>query len=269
MIGKNFSAPLPLSHPSLQKEDSMKPHPLSPLQTAYRTLHPHSDWIPLSWKALSSDDWSKLLPDHPEFAPHCPWHRLDGDAWFWLLKEQPQFAARCPWTHLKPYHWPLLLLRHPEFADHCPWPELTPTDWALLLADHPRFADKCDWSRMRAEGKRPISDLWVHLFKAQPQFLDRIDMDSLDIDSCVPLLAHLPEAAARFTRWDEITPEAWLQDILPHQPQFADKCDWTKLAPQDCFTLFDTPHAPSLAAYCPENILAYWRQRGFALKGRT
>lgn len=230
----------------------MTSHPLSHLQTAYRALHPHSDWLPLSWNALSTDDWSKLLPDNPEFASHCPWNRLDGDAWFWILKEQPQFADRCPWSRLKPCYWPLLLLSHPEFADHCPWPELTPTDWALLLADHPQFADKCDWSKMRAEGKRPLSDFWVHLFKAQPQFLDRIDLDSLDIDSCVLLLAHLPESAARFTRWDEITPEAWLQEILPHQPQFADKCDWSKLAPRDFFTLFDTPTLPPSPPTAPK-----------------
>ena len=432
----------------------MKPHPPAPLQTAYKSLHPHSAWLPLSWKALTTDDWRNLLPDHPEFAPHCPWHRLDGYAWCMILMAQPQFADRSQWSRVNPQYWPLLLLRHPEFADKCPWAELAPLDWTFLLADHPQFADKCDWSKMRATCGRPFGDFWVALFKKQPQFLDRIDMDSLDIGSCIELLARYPEAAARFNRWDEIGPEAWVKDILPRQPQFADKChcwdqfegwnwgillqqhpqflskynlseigpgkwcwilgalphlaaectcwedfdgrhwaallgwrpefaercrhwnrltakdwvrlllrrpqfadrcdkwskisprdwwlileleptfldkceveprwhgdewpglwipamsaghpnpglawplaekygwwsrvsgkmwtrllrhypaladkcDWTKLAPRDWFNLYDKPHAPALRAYCPEKILAHWRKRGFALKGRT
>ena len=202
----------------------MKDKALKPLRTAYKILNPHSDWIPLSWNALTNADWRKLLPDHPEFAPHCPWQRLDGYSWCTILMAQPQFADKCRWSRLKSYHWPLLLFLHPEFADKCPWPKLTPLDWSFLLADHPQFSDKCDWTKMRATVEWPFRDFWVHLFMDQPQFLERIEMGSLDMDSCVLLLARLPETAAQFNRWDEIGADAWAHEILPFQPQFADKC---------------------------------------------
>ena len=202
----------------------MKDKDLNPLRTAYRILHPHSDWLPLSWNALNNADWRKLLSDHPEFAPYCPWHRLDGYSWSTILMAQPQFADKCKWSRLKSQHWPLLLLQHPEFADKCPWPERIPLDRSFLMSDHPQFADKCDWSKMRATPEWSLCDFWTHLFKTQPQFLERLDMDSLDIASCVALLLRHPDVAARFKRWDEIGTNIWAREILPYHPQFADKC---------------------------------------------
>lgn len=74
--------------------------------------------------------------------------------------------------------------------------------------------------------------------------------------------------AEKYGWWSRVSGEMWTR-LLRYYPALADKCDWTKLRNRDWFNLYDKPHAPDLRAYCPEKVLAHWRKRGFALKGRT
>ena len=39
-----------------------------------------------------------------------------------------------------------------------------------------------------------------------------------------------PETAERFTGWNELGGIAWAR-ILSRRPEFADRCDWSKLKP--------------------------------------
>ena len=44
------------------------------------------------------------------------------------------------------------------------------------------------------------------------------------------LIVAKPEMAERFTAWDQLGGFAWAR-ILSRRPEFADRCDWSKLKP--------------------------------------
>ncbi len=71
--------------------------------------------------------------------------------------------------------------------------------------------------------------------------------------------------ADKYDWWSRLDGELWAR-LLSDHPEFADRCDWTKLGKRDWFNLLDGRHDPSFAAHCPKEVFAYWRKHGFAFK---
>ncbi len=229
------------------------------------------------WNKLRGGDWASLLCDHPNFAAKCDWSKLDGGAWAKLLCKQPQFADKCEpdWSKLSKEDWVNLLSKQPQFADKCDWSKLEweqikqlPLDqkdhedltqqchdkwhgwnqvesgdeWVWLLTQNPKFADKCGWSKL--EWKQ-VKQLPLDDSDLARQCLDKwLGWKDLDGSAWGWLITQNPKFADKCEEHlNGFTPINWVELLsqLPrcNLPQFADKCDWSKLELEQILQMFN------------------------------
>ena len=238
---------------------------------------------------LSGRDWVSLLIVRPEFSTKCDWSQLDGHHWADLLAQQPQFYECCEWDKLNGENWAALLREQPQFAYKCDWeklyscsPEIVPYRWedirwedpdctidqcqlfcwAYLLAAQPQFAGKCDWGRL--SGKE-----WAMLLRWLPQYADKCDWDKMYERTTVKVEFERGccegeckdcgnQVVCRRGYYEE--PICCWRVLLPLQPQFADKCDWSRLDGEAWSLLLS--ELPEYADKCHWNYLTGhdWRR---------
>ena len=235
-------------------------------------------------KFLDGNGWAKLLCAVPALACLCPWEKLQGADWVALLAERPEFADRCDWNkvncggrsvwsayqkELNPppicqmllmqphlvekcdlklldgFCWVTLLLKSPpreesRFAKLCEWPKLDGLDWVVLLESRPKYDSKCDWMKinepnvygmLRRGGQLLFRRSRLLFGKARYGYSAMSSIWSLGEDEIrsklwLRLLKKQPQFADK-CEWSKIHP-CW-SELLSAQPQFADKCDWDKI----------------------------------------
>ena len=227
-----------------------------------------ADWVGLitqqpqfvgkcSWPRLSGRDWGMLLPENPQFVCKCDFHKLKGFDWVALLSQCPEFADKCDWNKLDGAKWVALLSQHPEFADKCEWNKLDGVNWVALLSQHPEFADKCEWNKLDGVN-------WVMLLSRQSQFADKCDWRTLG-ETRISEHPQFFQMYEWIYEWLRVKanggdfPSDALSDwvmLLVVQPQFADKCDFSRMSGRDWAILLS--RQPQFAGKCDWDKLDGW-----------
>lgn len=192
------------------------------------------------WSKFDDHNWLSLLTARPQFADKYNWNYGKGDGirqraylnsygsdWITLLIAQPQFADKCDWSKFDGSNWAELLLKCPLFANKCDWSKLNGDNWASLLVEKPQFSNLCDWCELKAWD-------WLKLLTVQPQFADKCNWKQIDTwdETCglnsmrSSRLFRMRSLLDKHKRPNYGT--AWVA-FLSEQPQFADKCDWSRL----------------------------------------
>ena len=154
-----------------------------------------------------------------------------------LLQDENANVANDEFDTLSGSDWVRLLLKKPQFADKCDcckisdalisgttvsyWHKLTAKQWCDLLMKQPQFIDKCDWSKMHR-------GYFEQIFNKYPDKIVKLEISQLHAELAACVLESHPELAVKYDRWNEFDSDAWSR-LLAKQPQFADKCDWSKL----------------------------------------
>ena len=237
-----------------------KIHPCwSELLSAQPQFADKCDWD----KIQSSWSWSEILAAQPQFAYRCDWKSIrDPNDWLSLLIAQPQFAEKCNWNCFRGSHWARLLGRWPQFAKFCDWDklyssvsfdshydtEIVPSHysdnyesfpdewltscWAILLKSQPRFREKCVWDRF--DGRQ-----WALLLRDLPQYAEHCNWEKLYdpaivkvkelVGSCDVECETCSNREVCRRGYSEVPISCW-RVLLQSQPQFANRCDWTRLS---------------------------------------
>ncbi len=175
------------------------------------------------WSEVTNRDWVDLLCEHPEFVELCKdefwksgmWKALTENDWARLLKAQPQLAKYKPeqptdtenrggksvvrwdtshlasaeiadlilenyeeaaknydlsWKRINGEDWVRILVKYPQLVDKCDWSEVTNRDWVDLLCEHPEFVELCKDEFWKSGMWKALTENdWARLLKAQPQ----------------------------------------------------------------------------------------------------
>ena len=145
------------------------------------------------WKALTENDWSRLLKAQPQLAKYKPEQPTDAEnqsgksvvigKWDTshlasaeiadLILENYEEAAKnydLSWKRINGEDWVRILVKYPQLVDKCDWSEVTNRDWVELLRERPEFVDICPDERWKSKmWKILTSNNWTRLLEAQPQ----------------------------------------------------------------------------------------------------
>lgn len=175
-----------------------------------KLLEKYPDFYDVCEQDILPHGWALRVAAFPErFADRCPWEKLNNANWVQILSFQPQFADKCDFSKFDGRNWADLISKRPEFANKCDFEIFDGNDWENLLSNQPEFADHCDWSKVMAHN-------WSMLLHLYPEWAEKYNCPF-----------------EKFTSWD------WAE-LLDHcpQPQFADKCDLTKLFGDELYLIF-------------------------------
>ena len=145
------------------------------------------------WKALTENDWSRLLKAQPQLAKYKPEQPTDAEnqsgksvvigKWGTshlasaeiadLILENYEEAAKnydLSWKRINGEDWVRILVKYPQLVDKCDWSEVTNRDWVELLRERPEFVDICPDERWKSKmWKILTANNWTRLLEAQPQ----------------------------------------------------------------------------------------------------
>ena len=182
------------------------------------------------------------------------WNKLTARKWVDLLTRQPELADKCDFSEFDGSNWTDLLLKRPQFASKCDWSRLKAWDLLKLLTAQPQFADKCDWNQIDIwdESANLSSMRSCRLFRRR-SLLGKHKRPNYGA-AWAALLSEQPQFAYKCDR-SKLDGWNWAS-LLAKQPQFADKCDWNKLDSRDMVSLL--VEQPQFATKCAWSKLDGW-----------
>lgn len=251
------------------------------------------------WSKLNGMDWAVLLREQPQFGDECDWEKLyavypEVDSPYWWMPyeaindlkysavssslsdfhnamyssyasiiwrpvpdlsvvsmtdtadngsadaEAEELPSTMPEQKMRDqiFCWASLLEKQPSFADKCDWSRLNGKNWALLLSELPQYADKCDWNKLYESATVRI-EFQMNCEYECDGCHDRIDCKNGYYEKAFNCWRVLLQAQPQFAGkcdWSRLSVEDWVC-LLPYRPQFADKCDWERISVKDSVDL--------------------------------
>ncbi len=191
------------------------------------------------WDKLNGENWAKLLCGRAEFADKCDWGKLAWKQVRQLLENgDSTLAQKCrnwqKWDQLEGSDWVRLLLDFNGFDDKIDGhrDKLNGENWAELLCKRPEFADKCDWDKLEWKQVRLLlesGDSTLAQKCRKWQKWDQLDWNQLTGNGWVLLLRNFRDFDGKIDgHWDKLDGKNWVA-LLHERPEFAPKCNWSKL----------------------------------------
>jgi hypothetical protein len=200
------------------------------------------------WRKMNGEHLTTLFYWQPKYIGQCPREKvdiIDGSNWVWLLQRAPdvhellepaggRFTAICIWEKLSGDNWAELLCECSEFDNKIEghWDKLNGENWAELLCKRPEFADKCDWDKLEWKQVRPLlesGDSTLAQKCRKWQKWDQLDWNQLTGNGWVLLLRNFRDFDGKIDgHWDKLDGKNWVA-LLHERPEFAPKCNWSKL----------------------------------------
>lgn len=243
-----IEAPLP-PPPDRRKQSRVSWQPIQ-----LRILTVESVMVPEDICGIPTDEGDFLVMDW-SLALTKNWSTRDMAAEEWLdeldpMKSDGLRVEKCDWwkvnlDKLTPYQWMTVLRYRPDLAEKCPcWVDFSDLMWCVLLRRQPQFETRFkNWNRLPPH-------LWTLLLRRQPRLVKHFPATSwygFTPWNWSHLLKDQPLFAYAFKDWDQFDGNDWCR-LLARQPQFAERCDWSKFD----FASVDGNEWTNLVLSCPE-----------------
>ena len=195
------------------------------------------------WKVTTC--WDVLLSERPELSKYRNWDRYYGANWRELQKKHPNAFDNANRLVLTGSEWVELLIKEPQYANLCQWNKIEASDWLRLLTVQPQFANKRNWGKIDTKNLQKEEN-GMRLRSNRYRYRYRYQREEVNGTHWVTLLSAQPQFADRCD-WSKLGGEDWVS-LLSARPQFADRCDWKRLKGWDWLKLL-TVH-PQFADKC-------------------
>ena len=215
------------------------------------------------WFMIWKQNWAALFEHRPEWIKHFPKELWDKEHWYAAVKTLPELAAECPfelkeekfkkkeddfaWESANKNEKVRYVINHPEYYERlCQEEELAIFDRIQIFDENPELAENFDWTdiqkwSMTHNDRGEVGFYWSFLLNANPQFAVYCPcLQELYSDAYSAILRYKPELLDGIEiKWQDFS-SCDLLKLLTECPQYADKCDWSRLDKNDLQNILQT-----------------------------